>query len=112
MGADSTLVIFGIRIPIAEEESTALEENSDPRITAARNHGLAHWWGSFSIDNINEQEYLYVGKILGNVGHEGVYEIIKREDELDEIIHSTRTKLSDAGFIVEPKLYVHFEPDY
>lgn len=112
MGADSTIVFYGLRFPTDESESGPLQKRTDPRIASAREHQLAHWWGSFSLDEIKEQSYLFVGSLLGSIGHEGDYELHLSDDELSIIIETTRAKLTKAGFAGEPRLYIQFEPDY
>lgn len=111
MGADSTVVVYGIRIPTTESESRQLQLRADPRILRARDHQLAHWWGKFSVDEYTEQEYLFIGTLIGHVGHEGKYEILLRDDDLLVIARDTRQKLAAAGFEGEPTLYIQFEPD-
>jgi hypothetical protein len=112
MGADSTIVFFGLRFPTSDSELGSLQQRTDPRIVRAREHQLAHWWGSFSLDDINEQSYLFVGSLIGNIGHEGKYEICLGTDDLNALIETTRKKLGEAGFDGESRLYIQFEPDY
>ncbi|MEX2317990.1 MAG: hypothetical protein WD669_12605 [Pirellulales bacterium] len=112
MGADSTLVFYGVRFSTNESESEALQGNTDERVRRAREHQLAHWWGSFSLDPVNEQMYLLIGAIIGHIGHEGAYELQVRDNEYQTIVAQTKTKLAAAGFKDEPALFIQFEPDY
>lgn len=112
MSADSTLVLYGIRFETGDEQRPGLESRTDPRIRTARDHQLAHWWGNFSVDEINEQSYLFIGTLLGHVGHEGVYELRLGDSELSSTMLQTKQKLSTAGFEGEPSLFIQFEPDY
>jgi hypothetical protein len=46
MGADGFLAYYGLRWDVTDpEEISQLEKRSDPRIVAARDNGLKHWWG-------------------------------------------------------------------
>jgi hypothetical protein len=112
MGADSTIVFYGFRFETNDSEAQALQQLTDSRIVLAREHQLAHWWGSFSQDEIEEQTYLYIGSLIGHIGREGKYEITLSNDELSTLIASTRNKLNAAGFDGEARLYIQFEPDY
>ncbi len=112
MGADSTVVFYGLRFATDDSESDQLEMRTDPRIVRAREHQLAHWWGSFAVDDVNEQSYLFIGNLVGNVGHEGRYELCLSDDDLNALAQTTRGKLAEAGFAGEPRFYIQFEPDY
>jgi hypothetical protein len=112
MGADSTLIFYGLRFLTDESESDALQTNTDARVLRAREHELAHWWGNFAQDDINEQSYLFIGSLIGNIGHEGNYEICLSGSELNALIEVTNDKLRKAGFDGEARLYIQFEPDY
>lgn len=112
MGADSTVVFYGLRFATDDSESGPLQKRTDPRILRAQEHGLDHWWGSFSVDHIREQSYLFVGTLIKRIGHEGEYELCLSDDDIDALIKRTRKKIVDAGFEGEPRLYVQFEPDY
>jgi hypothetical protein len=112
MGADSTIIFYGLRFATDDSESGSLQTRTDPRIIRAREHQLAHWWGSFSLDDVNEQSYLFVGSLIGHIGHEGKYELCLSDDELSALIESTKSKLREAGFADESRLYIQFEPDY
>ena len=68
MGADSTLCFYGVRFATTDSESNGLEDYSDPRVRKAREHGLDHWWGSFAVDEYNEQYFLFIGMLFGTVG--------------------------------------------
>lgn len=111
MGADSTIVFYGIRFLTNEEESSSLQDYSDSRIKAAREFSLSHWWSTFSVDYHNEQDYLFIGKILGHIGHEGDYALALTGEDTIQAIEETNRKLLEASFNEKPKLYVQFEPD-
>jgi len=112
MGADSTLIFYGVRIVTTEDESHGLQLNTDPRIRRARDHQLAHWWGRFSVDSVNDQCYLLIGSLIAQVGHEGVYQVCLRDADFQPVVDQTKAKLSMAGFSDEPALHILFEPDY
>jgi hypothetical protein len=112
MGADATMVFFGVRFATTEEESAALSTESDPRILAAINAQLDHWWGSYSQDQVEEQEYLFIGKKIVRIGHEDKYELVLSLDEVKVLADKCEAKLKAAGFTDKPQFYMQFEPDY
>lgn len=112
MGADATMAFFGLRFKTSEEENNGLEHRTDPRIVAARDQNLDHWWGHFSVDYYNEQSYLFIGKIIGRIGHEDDYEVVITPSELITTMSESRDRLKKAGFSDEPRLFVQFEPDF
>jgi hypothetical protein len=112
MGADSTVVFYGLRFSVDDSEVEQLGDSTDARVVRARENGLAHWWGEFASDEDDVQNLLFVGSLVGHIGHEGVYEVSLRDDEIDALVVGTRNKLRQAGFSGEPRLYLQFEPDY
>ncbi|TWT99770.1 hypothetical protein Pla108_07130 [Botrimarina colliarenosi] len=112
MGADATMVFFGVRFATTEEESDALSNETDPRMLAAINHQLDHWWGSYSQDPINEQEFLFVGKKIVRIGYEHEFELVLALNELRVLAEDAVVKLRAAGFSDKPQLYVQFAPDF
>ncbi len=112
MGADSTIVFYGVRFATNEDESEGLELNTDPRIRVAHEHQLAHWWGSFAVDAENEQYILLIGAIIAQIGHEADNDVCVRDEDYQSIVNRTKSRLSLAGFADEPALHILFEPDY
>ena len=111
MGADATMVFFGVRFAISEDESERLDRK-DRRIRSAVDHKLDHWWGNFAVDHNTEQMFLYIGKKLVRIGYEDDFELSLALDELRVLAEDCEAKLKAAGFSDKPQLYVQFEPDY
>lgn len=112
MGADSTLIFYGIRFEVLPEETEGLELKTDSRLLRARDAHLEYWWGNFAVDELQEACYLFVGKLLATVGHEGVYNLVHSPAELASLFERTDSRLASAGVEGDPALYVQFEPDY
>jgi hypothetical protein len=112
MGADSTLVFYGVRYTIPEEEQELLELRSDPRQQLARRCKLDSWWGRFASESGEEAYYLFVGAKLGSIGYEGQFEIGRRRDDIEATMEAVDEKLKLSGIEEEPRLYVQFCPDY
>lgn len=112
MGADSTLVFYGVRYATPEEEHELLESRSDPRQQAARRCQLDSWWGRFASESGEEVCYLFVGAKLGSIGYEGQTEICRSRDDLTATMAGVSEKLKRLGIEQEPGLYVQFCPDY
>jgi hypothetical protein len=112
MGADSTLVSYGVRYTIPEEEHGPLESRSDPRQQAARRCQLDSGWGRFASESGEEVYYLFVGAKLGSIGYEGQAEICRSRDDLTATMDGVGEKLKRAGIMQEPGFYVQFCPDY
>ena len=111
MGADSTLVFYGVRYTIPEEEHELLESRSDPSQQAARRCQLDSWWGRFASESGEEMYYLFLGAKLGSIGYEGRTEICRNRDDLTATMVEVGEKLKRSGIEHEPGLYVQFCPD-
>jgi hypothetical protein len=112
MGADSTLVFYGVRFTIPEEECDSLELRRDPRQQAARRFKLDSWWGRFATESGEGAYYLFIGAKLASIGHEGQAGVRRSRDELAATIEEVGEKLGRAGIEQEPSLYVQFCPDH
>lgn len=112
MGADSTLVFYGVRYTTPEEEHELLESRNDPRQQEARRCQLDSWWGRFASEGGEEEYYLFVGAKLGSIGYEGQAEICRSRDDLTATMDVVGEKLRRAGIMQEPGFYAQFCPDY
>ena len=112
MAADSTLVFYGVRYTIPEEEHELLESRSDPRQQAARRNQLDSWWGRFASESGEEVYYLFLGAKLGSIDFEGQTEIRRSHDDLTATMAGVSEKLKRSDIEHEPGLYVQFSPDY
>ena len=77
MGADSTLVFYGVRYTTPEGERDLLELKSDPRQLLARRCRLDSWWGRFASEGGEEVYYLFVGAKVGSLGYEGQAQVVR-----------------------------------
>ena len=111
MGADSTLVFYGVRFAVAPVESETLETRRDSRVLLARKFGLDHWWGDFATAAGEREQFLFVGAKLSQIGYEGEFEKRICRSRLTELMDQIEDKLSCAGLDGEPELHVQFQPD-
>jgi hypothetical protein len=110
MGADGFLAYYGLRWDVTDpDEISQLEKRSDPRIVAARDNGLKHWWG---VTEDQERHFLLIGTELSNLGWEGDPMRTISDSEFSNLAKLTREKLRMAGFEESPALHFQFEPDY
>jgi hypothetical protein len=110
MGADGFVAYYGLRWDVTDaEEIRQLENRTDPRVVAARNNGLKHWWG---VTEDQERYFLLIGSELGNLGWEGDSQRALLDEEFARIAADTRDRLHKAGFDSSPALHLQFEPDY
>jgi hypothetical protein len=111
MGANAFHVCYGIRWEVDGtdcEEAERLERREDPRILAARNYSLDHWWGSTAEEG---RYFLLIGNMVGNFGWEGEHAASLGDAEAQRLMDETRKKPRAAGFGEEPAWYFQFEPD-
>ena len=111
MGADSTLVFYGVRYALSEGEHEPLELRLDPRQQDARRCKLDSWWGRCATEGGEQAPYLFIGAKLGSTGYEGQSEISRSRAELARMIEEVGVKLERAGIEQEPRLYIQFCPD-
>ena len=109
MSSPATVVFYGVRFELAEDEIPALEERSDPRLVSARRNGLKHYWGNFGAPG--ERWYLFVGAKLGILGPEGASDVMLDGRDLEGLIKDTNSRLRDGGFTGVSKLYIQWQSD-
>ena len=111
MGADRVTLFYGIRFQVTDsEEISLLNVRKHPLVKTAKKHGLDHYWGNFGQDG-NDFTLLYIGRDLGEFGHEGKFETEISDDEFAKIRRDTAKRIKEAGFSLVPALFVQFEPD-
>ena len=109
MSADVCIVYFGLRYEIAENEIDRLEEQSDPRVIAARKVGLRAYSGNFS--DQSPRYLLFIGKEITKLGPENNLEFSYDKVELASVIDKTILQLEESGLKGNPKLYIQWESD-
>ncbi|HXT50113.1 MAG TPA: hypothetical protein VN811_03670 [Thermoanaerobaculia bacterium] len=109
MSAESTLVFYGIRFEIPDEELESLETNTHPSIKKARNAGLQFYAGNFA--EPGERYFLFVGAKLGILGAEHASEVVLGDDELAALVDRTNSRLKSAALKGTPRLYLQWMPD-
>jgi hypothetical protein len=118
MGADLTLVYYGVRHRIRPEDIEPLETRKEPRIKAAMFHGLDHWWGLFrsgggvNLDEPKDEYFLFIGREIALVGYEQRFDRSLFEDDLLAVMREVKEKLKAAGIEGTVGLWVQFEPDF
>ena len=109
MSAEATVAFYGVRFPVSEDEITALEERSHPRILEARQNGLKYYWGNFAAPN--EEYALFIGDNLGILGVENERRVQLSPEELLARVQETNAKLKRAAIMQSPMLYLQWQPD-
>jgi hypothetical protein len=109
MSAGSCIVFYGLRFEIPSGEIEALETRSDSRIVAARKVGLKTYWANFG--SPAERYLLFVGAMVGDMGVEGQADVRMSDAELQSVMSSVRTKLSQAGLDGAPSLHIQWRSD-
>lgn len=107
--AATTIVFYGIRLNVAEDEIESLEERSHTAVVVARKAGLDHYWGNF--DAPGERYYLFLGKLFGKLGEEDSKEALVTSADFSNTAADVDDRLSKAGFSQTPSLYLQFQPD-
>lgn len=107
--SSTTIAFYGIRLEVSEVEIESLEDRSHTAITRARKAGLQYYWGNFGVPA--ESYLLFVGKLLGNLGVEGVNEVRATAEDLSRIAADVTSKLTEAGFHEVPALIIQYQPD-
>ncbi len=116
MGADLTLMYYGLRFALSddnEEVLTQLETEEYPIIQAAKSVGLDTWWG-YSDDSGNI--HLLIGRQLAilsaeRLGEDWTAHKAIRDDEFLMLAEDVSKRLKSAGIGGEPMLHAQFEPD-
>jgi hypothetical protein len=109
MSADSTVVYYGVRFEVSDDEVVALENRSHEKIIVARRYGLKYYWGNFAAPN--SKYLLFIGDELGIIGLENRRQIHFRAEDLAKRMKETETKLSRAGIAELPALYLEWQTD-
>jgi hypothetical protein len=107
--ADTTIVFYGIRIQVDDDDLEALEARSHPLLAASKSAGLDTYWGIF--DEADEAHLLFVGKLLGKLGVEDCYESHILGDDLIKVTEETSKRLRKAGISGTITLYLQYHPD-
>ena len=111
MSADSFVVYYGVRRRVADDEIEQCETRTHPWIRAARDVGLKHYWGNFSVEDA-EDYLLFVGRQLGVFGAEGIAELQVADLEFQTIAQDTKQRLERAGITESPALHIQYAPDF
>jgi len=110
MSAANTIIFFGIKFELREEEIEGVELRTDARVVTARRAKLNTYWGGFGPSG--QERLLFVGWLVANLGYEGeastAFDRAAFEAKLDE----TAAKLKNAGFKEQPRLLFYFQPDF
>ena len=108
MSKEASLIFFGIRFEISEDEITSVENRSHPIVSRARSVGLQVYWENFGIDMPTHLGF--VGRRLAVLGLENDAEVTIEQSSLNELMDKVRNKLGQAGISGEPKLYMCWLP--
>jgi len=98
------VVVFGVRFLSAGR----IDEEEDPRATAAKRHGLDVECGRrYPAPEGDEPTYfLLIGKCLHEVAFDGSCERSADPAEVLKAAETTAAKLAAAGFVETPELWV------
>lgn len=107
--ANTTIVFYGIRLEVSDDDLDALESRSHPMQIAAKSAGLESYWGNFAAPN--ERYLLFIGKLLGKLGVEDRMEVQITADEFANTAKAVSAKLSNAGVSEAASLYLDYQPD-
>ncbi len=111
MGADSFVVYYGVRRRLTDDEMEQCELRTHPWMLAARQAGLQHYWGNFSVEGA-EDYLLFAGRQFGIFGAEGIAELQIADAEFQTVVADTRQRLERAGIADTPALHIQYEPDF
>lgn len=109
MSAEACIVCLGVRFEIDPDDIGALEARTDPRVQAARQIGLKYFWANFG--DPGELFLLFIGDYIRVLGGDNSAELVLRPGELPGLTEATRAKLTAAGIVGEPALYVQWLAD-
>jgi hypothetical protein len=107
--SSTTLVFFGLRFEIADDEIEALERRSHPAIVMSIKFGLDHYWGNFG--SPAEQYFLFIGRLLAKLGVEDRAELQIDFEALSTTVRDVSSLLMKARISELPRLYMQFQPD-
>ena len=110
MGADSFLILYGLKHQLSEEECDDCEREQHPWILLAKQNGLDHYWGNFYVDA--DRYILLVGHKIGTFGGEGVAEATLSSEDISQISKDVAEKLRAAGLDQAAALHCLYEPDF
>ena len=108
MSREASLIFFGIRFEISEDEITSVEDRTHPIVRQARAVGL-----QVHLENmgINIPSYCgFAGRQIAILGVENEAEVAIEQSSLNELMDKVRNKLGQAGISGEPKLYMCWLP--
>ena len=107
--AGTTIVFFGIRISLVEEDIEAMENRTHHYLIRSRKEKLDYYWGKF--ERATESYYLFVGHLLGKFGEEDRFERQFVLESIAEMAIDLKRRLPEAGFEGIPTLFIQFESD-
>jgi len=106
--ADTTVVLFGIRLEVSDDDLDELESRTHPMQIAAKRAGLESYWGKFSVPA--ENHLLFVCKLIGKLGVEDRMGIQINADDFARTAKTVSTKLRDAGISETALLHLEYQP--
>jgi hypothetical protein len=115
MGADSVVVCYGLRYSIGLDEQlrddalALFEEQTDPRMVAARKAGLRSYFGKVTDGG---EYFLLIGTVIGTFGVEGRESIALEDARVTELMKDTQDRLDKAGLEGTPAFHVQLEAQY
>lgn len=109
MSVESTVVFYGVRFDITDNEVVSLEDRSDVRLSMAKKNGLKWYWGNFA--SPEKLYYLFIGDEIAIAGFEKDRDIQLPSDVLVDRMRQTQEKLQKAGLSQPPMLYIQWQPD-
>lgn len=107
--AATTIVFYGIRFEVTEDDITALESRTHPKILAAKEVGLEYYWGNF--DSPDEEYVMFIGKLIGKIGVEDHREFQFKATEITEIEKLVSGRLRQVGIVEKSSLHFKYQPD-
>lgn len=107
-------IFWGMRFVVARE---GFDEESDPRVCAAKQHDLDVWVGQCQAgtedDEVDEGTlFVLIGCQLAILGPDYTCSHSIAERRLVELMGQTRERLIRAGFSGEPALWMQCETEY
>jgi len=110
MGADAFVVFYGIRYEIHDEhEIDAVSENSDPRITAAKQGKLDFYMGRLTD---GEPHFLFVGRRLGVFGVQNEMLKVYSAEDLARIAKHTEASIRSVGLSESARFWFQLDAQY